>query len=41
LIERYEAPPEIRRTSERISLEIIDDIFADAMGMHYLKPEVD
>jgi hypothetical protein len=39
--ERYEAPPEVRRTSERISLEILDDIFNDAIGVHLLQPQVD
>ena len=41
LEERYEAPAEVRRTSERISLEILDDIFTDAIGVHFLHPQVD
>lgn len=39
--ERYEAPREVRKTSYKISLEILDDILFDAVGVHHLNPEVD
>ena len=36
--ELYEAPPELRNTGHRISLEILDDILYGATGVHHLDP---
>jgi len=39
LLEKYEAPSNLR-TSERIALEIVDETFTSAFGVHALDPRI-
>lgn len=41
VLERYEAPPYVEYESEKISMEVLDDIMNQAIGVHFLQPEVD
>lgn len=34
----YAAPPHVRQPSMRAAMEVLDDVFADALGMHILEP---
>ena len=40
MTENYEVPAYVKNTSERIGLEILDDIFTDTFGVHLLDPGV-